>query len=85
MDQLTSRHLYAAPAPAVRADPARQARAALAYLGRRAGTYLVHFDVDVLHTGLFRWPTYRTSPGSPWTRRARAWTSSPAGRGSAGW
>ena len=51
--ELTSRHLYAAPAPAVRADPAGQARAALAYLGRRAGTYLVHFDVDVLHTGLF--------------------------------
>jgi arginase len=51
--ELTSRHLYAAPAPAVRADPAGQARAALAYLGSRAGTYLVHFDVDVLHTGLF--------------------------------
>jgi len=51
--ELTSRHLYAAPAPAVRTDPAGQARAALAYLGRRAGTYLVHFDVDVLHTGLF--------------------------------
>ena len=35
--------------------------------------------------GCSRWPTSRTSPGSPWTRRARAWTSSPAGRGSAGW
>jgi arginase len=51
--ELASRHLYAAPAPAVRADPAGQARAAVAYLERRVGTYLVHFDVDVLHTGLF--------------------------------
>jgi arginase len=37
----------------VRADPAGQARAARAYLERRAATYLVHLDVDVLHTGLF--------------------------------
>ena len=51
--ELVSRHLYAAPAPAVRADPAGQARAALAYLERRTDTYLVHLDVDVLHTGLF--------------------------------
>jgi arginase len=51
--ELVSRHLYAAPAPAVRADPAGQARAARAYLSRRADTYLVHLDVDVLHTGLF--------------------------------
>ena len=51
--ELVSRHLYAAPAPAVRADPAGQARAARAYLSRRASTYLVHLDVDVLHTGLF--------------------------------
>jgi len=51
--ELASRHLYAAPAPAVRADPAGQARRALAYLDRRCGSYLVHFDVDVLHTGLF--------------------------------
>jgi arginase len=51
--ELASRHLYAAPAPAVRAAPAGQARAALAYLERRVGSYLVHFDVDVLHTGLF--------------------------------
>jgi arginase len=51
--ELVSRHLYAAPAPAVRADPAGQARAARAYLERRADTYLVHLDVDVLHTGLF--------------------------------
>src|SRR5215468_3984974 len=36
--ELASRHLYAAPAPAVRADPAGQARAALAYLDRRVGT-----------------------------------------------
>jgi arginase len=51
--ELVSRHLYAAPAPAVRADPAGQARAARAYLERRADSYLVHLDVDVLHTGLF--------------------------------
>jgi arginase len=51
--ELASRHLYAAPAPAVRADPAAQARQARAYLERRVGDYLVHFDVDVLHTGLF--------------------------------
>ncbi len=51
--ELASRHLYAAPAPAVRADPAGQARRARAYLDRRAGAYLVHLDVDVLHTGLF--------------------------------
>jgi arginase len=37
----------------VRADPAGQARAALAYLERRVGAYLVHLDVDVLHTGMF--------------------------------
>src|SRR6266536_368129 len=35
--ELASRHLYAA----------------LAYLARRCDSYLVHFDVDVLHTGLF--------------------------------
>ncbi|HEX5297157.1 MAG TPA: arginase family protein, partial [Streptosporangiaceae bacterium] len=51
--ELVSRHLYAAPAPAVRADPAGEARRALAYLDRRCGSYLVHFDVDVLHTGAF--------------------------------
>src|SRR5690242_17961421 len=51
--ELASRHLYAAPAPAVRADPAGEARRALAYLDRRCDSYLVHFDVDVLHTGLF--------------------------------
>ena len=51
--ELVSRHLYAAPAPAVRADPAGQARRARAYLERRTGAYLVHLDVDVLHTGLF--------------------------------
>ena len=51
--ELVSRHLYAAPAPAVRADPARTASQARAYLERRNDTYLVHLDVDVLHTGLF--------------------------------
>ena len=51
--ELASRHLYAAPAPAVRADPAGQARLARAYLERRVPAYLVHLDVDVLHTGLF--------------------------------
>jgi len=51
--ELVGRHLYAAPAPVVRADPAGAARAARAYLEQRAPGYLVHFDVDVLHTGLF--------------------------------
>ena len=51
--ELVSRHLYADPAPAVRANPAGRARAARAYLERRADSYLVHLDVDVLHTGLF--------------------------------
>ncbi len=51
--ELAGRHLYAAPAPAVRADPGGEARRALGYLGRRCDSYLVHFDVDVLHTGLF--------------------------------
>jgi arginase len=51
--ELASRHLYAAPAPAVRPDPAGQAWRALGYLNRRCDSYLVHFDVDVLHTGLF--------------------------------
>ncbi|MGD0068756.1 MAG: arginase family protein [Streptosporangiaceae bacterium] len=51
--ELVSRHLYAAPAPAVRTDPAGQARNAVAYLERRTDSYLVHLDVDVLHTGLF--------------------------------
>jgi arginase len=56
--ELASRHLYAAPAPAVRADPAGEARRALGYLGRRCDSYLVHFDVDVLHTGLFPLANY---------------------------
>jgi arginase len=51
--ELVSRHLYAAPATAVRADPAGQARQARTYLEGRTGAYLVHLDVDVLHTGLF--------------------------------
>ena len=51
--ELAGRHLYAAPAPAVRADPAGETRRALAYLDRRCDSYLVHFDVDVLHTGAF--------------------------------
>ena len=51
--ELVSRHLYAAPAPAVRADPAGEARRARDYLDRRCDSYLVHFDVDVLHTGMF--------------------------------
>jgi len=51
--ELASRHLYAVPAPAVRSDPAGEARRALGYLNRRCDSYLLHFDVDVLHTGLF--------------------------------
>ena len=37
----------------MRTDPAGQARQARTYIEDRADTYLVHFDVDVLHTGLF--------------------------------
>lgn len=51
--EVVSRHLYATPAPAVRGDPAGQARDARAYLEDRTDAYLVHLDVDVLHTGLF--------------------------------
>ena len=56
--ELASRHLYAAPAPAVRAGPAAAAAAARAYLAGRVDSYLVHFDVDVLHTGLFPLANY---------------------------
>src|SRR5262249_57046928 len=37
--ELVSRHLYAAPAPAVPADPAGQAQRARRHPGRRAGPY----------------------------------------------
>ena len=43
----------AAPAPVVRRDPVGAARAARSHLEARANSYLVHFDVDVLHTGMF--------------------------------
>jgi arginase len=56
--ELVSRHLYAAPAPAVRADPVGEAQRARGYLDRRSVSYLVHFDVDVLHTGLFPLANY---------------------------
>ena len=56
--ELVSRHLYAAPAPAVRADPVGEAQRARGYLARRSVSYLVHFDVDVLHTGLFPLANY---------------------------
>ena len=56
--ELVSRHLYAAPAPAVRADPAGEAQRARGYLDRRSVSYLVHFDVDVLHTGRFPLANY---------------------------
>ena len=56
--ELASRHLYAAPAPAVRADPVGEAQRARGYLDRRSVSYLVHFDVDVLHTGLFPLANY---------------------------
>ena len=56
--ELVARHLYAAPAPAVRADPAGEAQRARGYLDRRSVSYLVHLDVDVLHTGLFPLANY---------------------------
>ncbi len=51
--QLSSRHLYAVPAPAVRADPSGTAQDARSYLEDRTDDYLVHLDVDVLDTGRF--------------------------------
>jgi arginase len=51
--QLSSQHLYAVPAPAVRADPARTAQHARSYLEDRTDDYLLHLDVDVLDTGRF--------------------------------
>jgi arginase len=51
--RLTSRNLAATPAPAVRQDPVGRAAAALARLEPRAGSVLVHLDVDVLDTGAF--------------------------------
>jgi arginase len=50
---LTSRHLYAVPAPLVRADPSGQAAQALSYLENRVDSVLIHLDVDVLDTGAF--------------------------------
>ena len=83
--ELASRHLYAAPAPAVRADPAgRPARPWPISAAGPVPTWCTS-TWTCCTPGCSRWPTSRTSPGSPWTRRARAWTSSPAGRGSAGW
>jgi len=51
--RLTSQNLPATPAPAVRQDPAGRAAATLARLEPRVGSVLVHFDLDVLHTGAF--------------------------------
>ncbi len=51
--ELAGRHLYAVPAPSVRAEPAGTAAAARSYTERRAGAYLLHLDVDVLDTGRF--------------------------------
>jgi arginase len=42
----------------VRADPVGEAQRARGYLDRRSVSYLVHFDVDVLHTGLFPLANY---------------------------
>jgi arginase len=50
---LTSHHLYAVPAPLVRADPSGQAAQALSYLENRVDSVLIHLDVDVLDTGAF--------------------------------
>jgi arginase len=50
---LASRALHAHPAPLVRADPAAAAAAAISRLEAAVDAVLVHFDVDVLDTGLF--------------------------------
>ena len=51
--RLSSQHLQATPAPAVRDDPAGAADTAGSLLESRAESVLVHFDVDVLDTGAF--------------------------------
>src|SRR6266704_4030875 len=56
--QLSSQHLYAVPAPAVRADPACAAQRARSRLEDRTDAYLVHLDVDVLDTGRFPLATF---------------------------
>jgi arginase len=56
--RLAGQGLHAAPAPAVRQDPAGRAAAALARLAARAESVLVHFDVDVLDTGAFPLANY---------------------------
>jgi arginase len=50
---LASHHLYAVPAPSVRADPSGKAVEALSFLEARVERVLVHLDVDVLDTGAF--------------------------------
>nr|WP_236655326.1 arginase family protein [Streptacidiphilus carbonis] len=51
--RLASHRLHATPVAAVRSDPEAAAAAALAHLGARTDSVLVHFDVDVLDTGAF--------------------------------
>lgn len=51
--QVSGRRLYAMPSPSVQSDPVGTAAAARSYLEERAGTYLLHFDVDVVDTGSF--------------------------------
>ena len=55
--QLLLDGLHSLPAPVVRRAPLQAATEALAHL-RGCSRYLVHFDVDVLHTGLFPLANY---------------------------
>ena len=51
--QVAALGLHATPAPVVRLDPAARAADALGRMETAAGSFLVHFDVDVLDTGRF--------------------------------
>ena len=51
--RLVSQHLYAAPAPTVRSDPARAADEARSFLENSCDAFLLHLDVDVLDSGSF--------------------------------
>lgn len=51
--EIVSKGLHATPAPMVRQDPSARATDALARMEASAGSFLVHFDLDVLDTGRF--------------------------------
>jgi len=82
--ELTSRHLYAAR-PRGAGRPRGEAQRARAYLGRRSDSYLVHFDVDVLHTGLFPLGNFPHFAGLTLDEVSVCLNEFAGGEGSAGW